>query len=144
MVIEMDGLEYHADSVAKDLLDRLEMIRSGKVQVWTLSWHDLLEEKAPPFLNPLHEHAMSASLIGQLSKVFSHPGFSSLEADFKALRESGSFQSLCQARRDDLSLPAPFFRGIVAGQPIDDLPRVSDLSEEGRCSCQSRDYQDIQ
>lgn len=136
IVIEMDGLEYHADTVAKDLLDRLEMIRSGQVQVWTLSWHDLLEDKAPPFLNPLHEHAMSPALIGQLSQVFAHPNFSPLEEDLKALRESGSFQSLCRTLegKDDLSSACSvLLRGIVGiGQPIDDLPRAAELSEEGR------------
>src|SRR5690606_27545703 len=37
IVIEMDGIEYHAGTVAQDLLDRMLMIRSGQVRVWTLS-----------------------------------------------------------------------------------------------------------
>ena len=32
LVIEMDGLEYHAGTVAQDLLDRMTMIRSGQVE----------------------------------------------------------------------------------------------------------------
>ena len=136
IVIEMDGLQYHADTVAQDLLDRMEMIRSGQVHVWTLSWHDLLGDKAPPILNPLCERAMSATLIGRLSKSLAHAAFLPLSKKVKRLCESGSFDSLCQILKGNVDLsPARsvLLRSLVGlGQPIDHLPRISNLSEEGR------------
>ncbi len=41
IVIEMDGIEYHAGTVAQDLLDRMLMIRSGQVRVESRSGWDV-------------------------------------------------------------------------------------------------------
>ena len=133
----MDGLEYHAETVAKDLLDRIEMIRSGKVQVWTLSWHDLLEEKAPPFLNPLHGMQCRV-LIGNYQK-FSTSRLFFFGSNFKALRESGSFQSHQVLEGNmDLSSTRCSSRKHSWHRPTHRRPpRASDLSEEGRHSVRS-------
>jgi DEAD/DEAH box helicase domain-containing protein len=45
IVLELDGWEHHASTIEQDLSDRLRMIRSGEVRVWTLTWDDL--EKKP-------------------------------------------------------------------------------------------------
>ncbi|SDX98821.1 hypothetical protein SAMN05444336_1192 [Albimonas donghaensis] len=47
IVVELDGWEHHAGDIAKDLQDRLRMVRSGRVRVWTLTWDDLKPKPEP-------------------------------------------------------------------------------------------------
>jgi DEAD/DEAH box helicase domain-containing protein len=72
VVIEMDGIEYHAGTVAQDLLDRMLMIRSGRVWVWTLSWRGLDPENKD-FLNPLSKTALGTQMTGLLERALAHP-----------------------------------------------------------------------
>ena len=136
VVLEMDGLEYHADTVAQDLLDRMLMIRSGQVQVWTLAWADLDAENRS-FLNPLAEPALSADKVGRLARVGAFPGFADKIEGVRALQGESSlegFWRLLDCVADD-GLPGRSIltRGFVAtGRPLDQLPRQASLTEEGR------------
>ena len=136
IVVEMDGLEYHAKTVAQDLEDRMLMIRSGRVLVWTLSWQDLLGEKARPPLNPLAENAMPGHLIGQIGKVLGHPSFSDLMEKINRLRDDGSFSQFCEVLGDASGLETAlsiFLRAVIGtGRHLEDLPRSETISEEGR------------
>lgn len=136
IVIEMDGLEYHAGNVAQDLLDRLTMIRSGEVRVWTFSWRDLdLEDLAP--LNPLAEASLGSSKIGLLSRVLADQRFSALAGAVRAIQSDTSLDALHHLLDGETEEIAParsiLVRALVAkGRPLDQLPRSSVLSEEGR------------
>jgi DEAD/DEAH box helicase domain-containing protein len=114
IVIETDGIKYHANSVTKDILDRLEMIRSGKVLVWSLAWHDLQSKSNKPFRNPLAPEALKVESVGSLGRVLSH--FKTHQALIKQAQVSGSFELL----RETLQSPGAFntatgilIRGIV-------------------------------
>ena len=136
VVIEMDGLEYHARTVAEDLLTRILMIRSGQVRVWTLSWRDMDPEDRTS-LNPLTESGLGADKIGHLARVLAHKDFAHL-AD--AVRNLQSDTPLAALRRvldgeedEDAATRSILIRALVAkGRPLDQLPRSVALSAESR------------
>ena len=45
IVVELDGWKYHAGEVADDLRTRLLLLRSGRADIITLTWHDLMESE---------------------------------------------------------------------------------------------------
>ena len=132
IVIETDGIRYHADSVTKDILDRMEMIRSGEVMVWSLAWHDLQPKSNKPFSNPLAPEAMKPESLGSLGRVLSH--FKAYEAHIKQAQTSGSFELL----RETLQSPHAFnaatgilLRGIVGqGHPPEAMQVFDELRTE--------------
>jgi DEAD/DEAH box helicase domain-containing protein len=130
IVIETDGIKYHANSVTKDILDRLEMIRSGKVMVWSLAWHDLQPKSNKPFRNPLAPEALKVESVGSLGRVLSH--FKTHQTLIKQAQVSGSFELL----RETLQSPGAFntasgilIRGIV-GQGLS--PEKNQIFDELR------------
>ncbi|WP_209507395.1 DEAD/DEAH box helicase [Ruegeria sp. HKCCSP335] len=136
VVLEMDGLEYHADTVAQDLLDRIEMIRSGQVRVWTLAWADL-DAQNRAYLNPLAEPALNVEKVGRLARVCTFPGFATHIESVRALQVESSLEGfwhlLDGVRDDDAPSRSILTRGFVAtGRPLDQLPRQASLTEEGR------------
>ena len=53
IIVELDGWEWHKDTIARDIRHRLEMKRSTiAVDVYTLTWSDL-EDSPAAILNPL-------------------------------------------------------------------------------------------
>jgi DEAD/DEAH box helicase domain-containing protein len=136
LVIEVDGLEYHAGTVPQDLLDRLNMIRSGELRVWTLSWKDLDPENLTP-PNPLAESSLGADKIGRLGKVLAHPGFVALGGAVRAFQTDsalGGLRRLLDGETEDTcAARSVLIRALVAtGRPLDQLPRATLLSDEGR------------
>ena len=136
LVIEMDGLEYHADTVDQDLIDRILMIRSGQVRVWTLSWRDLDPEDRT-YLNPLAEPSLGPEKIGQLGKALALPDFAAHVERIRELQEESSLAGLRRLlngeAQEDAAARSILFRALVwEGRPLDDLPRHAALSEEGR------------
>ena len=136
VVLEMDGLEYHADTVAQDLLDRIEMIRSGQVRVWTLAWADL-DAQNRAYLNPLAEPALNVEKVGRLARVCTFPGFATHIESVRALQVESSLEGfwhlLDGVSDDDAPSRSILTRGFVAtGRPLDQLPRQASLTEEGR------------
>lgn len=136
VVIEMDGIEYHAKTVPQDLLDRLTMIRSGEVLVWTLAWKDLDPDAVTP-QNPLLERGLGAEKVGRLGRVLAHPSFASLADAVRAFQIDTALGALRRLLDGggELAVPARsvLIRGLVAtGRPLDQLPRAGALSDEGR------------
>ncbi|WP_297778207.1 DEAD/DEAH box helicase [uncultured Roseovarius sp.] len=135
LVIEMDGLEYHAGTVAQDLLDRLTMIRSGDVDVWTLSWKDL-DPVDVTAQNPLSEQSLGAVKVGPLGRVLAHPSFAPFADTVRAFQTGSSLDALKRLldgkAEEDRTALSVLIRALVAtGRPIDQLPRAASLSEEG-------------
>lgn len=136
VVIEMDGIEYHANSVAQDLLDRMLMIRSGQVRVWTLSWRDLAPEDKG-YLNPLSENALGAQMTGPLGHALANPLFSAHAEAVRALQTVSTLDALKHLLDgeddNDTAIRSVLVRGLVkGGRPLDHLPRHAALSETGR------------
>lgn len=136
VVIEMDGIEYHAGTVAQDLLDRITMIRSGEVRLWTLSWRDL-DPDDRSLLNPLKESELGSEKIGRLARVLAHPGFASVADTVRTFQTETALAALRRLLDGEAEEEAParsvLIRALVAtGRPLDQLPRSAALSEEGR------------
>jgi len=136
IVIEVDGIEYHADNVAQDLLDRIEMIRSGEVWVWTLSWRDL-DPDDNTALNPLAELHLDPEKIGRLRHVLAQRDFAPLSDTVRGIQSDTSLSALRQLldgeTNENASARSVLIRGLVAkGRPPDQLPRLDAVSDEGR------------
>jgi DEAD/DEAH box helicase domain-containing protein len=133
IVIETDGLRYHADTVGKDIIDRLQMIRTGKVLVWSLSWHDL-QVKSKPYDNPLLNSAMEPQSQGMLGRVMAH--FKAETPLIKSLQEHDSFSLLVERLKgidSHLPLISMLTRGIVGqGATPKQLPQISTLRSENK------------
>lgn len=135
IVIEMDGIEYHSTTVQQDLLDRMTMIRSGELDVWTLSWNDLDVDEGGG-VNPLSENVLGAQKIGALRRVFGHPNFSHLTDQAEILQNDSALrclQCVLDGEHDLVrSALSVLTRGLInTGCALSDLPRVEKLSEEG-------------
>nr|CAD6609853.1 hypothetical protein RTCK_02220 [Rhizobium sp. TCK] len=136
VVIEMDGIEYHAKSVAEDLLDRMLMIRSGQVRVWTMSWRDL-DPDDNGYLNPLSETALGPPMTGPLGRALASP---LLAPHAEAVRAFQTVSGLGALKRlldgdteNEATIRSVLIRGLVkGGRPLDQLPRNAALSEAGR------------
>ena len=136
IVIEMDGIEYHAHTVAQDLLDRMLMIRSGQVRVWTMSWRDLDPEDSG-YLNPLSETALGTQMTGPLGRALASPLLAPHAEAVRALQTVTMLEALkgfLDGDTDcDATIRSILVRGLVkAGRPLDHLPRQEALSEAGR------------
>ncbi|MBI1252956.1 MAG: DEAD/DEAH box helicase [Hyphomonas sp.] len=107
MVVELDGWEYHAPTIEEDVETRLRMIRSGKVEVWTLTWEDF-EDNAGRLANPFGPGVLDPSSEGTLTKLLTQPQFETLHA---------------------LSAPIDTLR---AGRSMDALLKQLKLEGEGR------------
>ena len=132
IVIETDGIKYHADSVTKDILDRMEMIRSGEVMVWSLAWHDLQPKSKKPFSNPLAPEAMKPESVGSLGRVLSH--FKAHEIRINQAQTAGSFELLLETLQSSHAFDAAtgiLLRGIVGqGHPPDTVQVFNELRPE--------------
>lgn len=136
IVIEMDGLQYHAATVTQDLLDRITMIRSGQVRVWTIGWKDLDADPGLPH-NPLGESALSSQDNGRLGKVLANPDFAPLTTTIRALQHDATLKALRRMLDGEtdraVAARSVLIRSLIAmGRQLDDLPRSAALTAEGR------------
>ncbi|MCA1412671.1 DEAD/DEAH box helicase [Bradyrhizobium sp. NBAIM20] len=143
IVVEMDGLKYHADTVVEDLTTRLLLMRSGHTRVWTLGWQDLEEGAAAP-PNPFTEARLGAAHAGILANVLARPEMADLqtEIDFLQNRTSleGLFYLLSYPEIDCGAAASVLVRTVVGrGRDIATLPRISALSDDGRLFLEESD-----
>lgn len=136
VVIEMDGIEYHADTVAQDLLDRILMIRSGQLRVWTISWRDL-DPEDNGYLNPFSETALGAQMTGPLGRALASALLNQFSESVRALQTSSILQALRSLLDGDeicdSAICSILVRGLVkTGRPLDQLPRQAALSDAAR------------
>jgi DEAD/DEAH box helicase domain-containing protein len=136
IVVEMDGLKYHSDTVVEDLTTRLLLMRSGYARVWTLGWHDLEQDSAPP-PNPFSESRLGAGHAGILASLLARKEMTELQAEVDLLQNRSSLEGLFHF----LSRPGSAFaeaasvliRTVVGlGRDITSLPRIISVSDDGR------------
>jgi len=137
IVVEMDGLKYHAGTVAEDLITRVLLMRSGHVRVWTLGWHDLdpgLDTLVP---NPIAETRLGATHAGIMASVLAKPAMTDLAIGVGILQSGSSLHGLLH----HISLPnadlaastSVLMRTIVGhGRQIETLPRIAMITDDGR------------
>lgn len=141
IVVEMDGLTNHAATAAEDIENRLGMIRTNKLRVWSLAWDDLSrvhDERVP---NPFHERKLEAGMTGRLAAILQAPGFEDIRPHVDALRmlqSAGSLDGLFACLR----VPEMRFDQAVTllsriligptGKQLDTLPRIAEISDDGK------------
>jgi len=135
IVIETDGIRYHADSITKDIHDRLDMIRSGEVHVWSFAWHDLQQDSQKSLSNPLSAAAFNAQTQANIGRVLAHPTFDPYKARIADIQNLGSFELFVTAlSAPGYSLPptAVLLRGMVGAIPSNTIDRFNALRAENR------------
>jgi DEAD/DEAH box helicase domain-containing protein len=137
IVVEMDGLKTHATTVADDLTTRLLLIRSGHVRVWTLGWHDLDSDRESTIPNPIAETRLGPAFSGLIAKVLSTAGRADLVEVIALVQRSTSVESLLRHVIDPeinlVSAVSILTRTIISrGRPLEELPRIAKVSEDGR------------
>ena len=135
IVVEMDGLEFHSETVDQDLIDRIAMIRSGKVRVWTLGWEDIGNSQKGLVENPLSEGALGATHAGMLARALTSSAMAPFEEGITALSEGTAFDGLIAALTNFGWTLEPaasiLLRLIVAkGSDLQLLPRISNLTAD--------------
>lgn len=135
IVIEMDGIKYHAGTVSEDLRDRLQMLRSGYVTVWTLSWFDL-QEQSKPIANPLLNESFSDASRGTLGSLLGSPEFAAEKAAIERVQSHGSLSILVGLIRGEpveRRTVGLLFRGIIGrGQPLVELRDFDTIRQEAQ------------
>jgi DEAD/DEAH box helicase domain-containing protein len=141
IVVEMDGLAFHAETAGEDLLARLLMIRTRKVRVWSLAWHDLSTDDQGAVPNPFSIARMGGAFEGILSRTLASPAFLDLNDHRKAitlLHSGTSFDGLIACLRSNIMRydQAAIVIGRLAignsAKSLADLPRISGVSEDGQ------------
>ena len=135
IVIETDGIRYHADSITKDIHDRLDMIRSGEVNVWSFAWHDLQQDSKKSLSNPLSAAAFNAQTQANIGRVLAHPTFVPYKTRIGDIQTLGSFELFVTAlSAPGYSLPptAVLLRGMVGAVPSNTIDRFNALRAENR------------
>jgi len=134
IVIETDGIRYHAESVTKDILDRLEMIRSGEVSVWSFAWHDLQVKGSKSYSNPLSSESLQPESLGHLARVLGY--FKAYSQHIQDVQQMGSFELLVATLQSPGFYQIPtriFLRGLVgAGLPSSLVTAFESFREENR------------
>ena len=135
IVIETDGIRYHVDSITKDIHDRLDMIRSGELHVWSFAWHDLQPDSKKSFSNPLSAGAFNSQTQANIGRVLAHPTFGPYKARIGDIQNLGSFELFVTALSfPGSSLPptAVLLRGMVGAVPSNTINRLNSLRAENK------------
>ncbi|MEP3431174.1 MAG: DEAD/DEAH box helicase [Roseibium sp.] len=137
IIVELDGLQYHADTVAEDLATRILLIRSGHVRVWTLGWNDLGDQHDSNIPTPLSEARLGPQHAGVMAKVLARAEFSGLDDEITLIQQGSSFEGLVRyLERPTMDISGAISvlnRTIVGkGQELDALPQINDLADDSR------------
>lgn len=136
IAVTIDQSEYHAMSTDKDILDCIEMIRSGALYVFNLPCRELeFEDRvSSPSLSKI---ARGPVLVERLERILAQPQFAPHANGSTELLTGSSLQGLkCLldgVAPDAGKLQTALIRVLVAtGQPLEYLPVFSELSEAGQ------------
>lgn len=136
IVVEMDGYAHHAGTVGEDIQDRLLMIRSGALRVWTLSWKDL-DSCPEAALDPLNGTYFSPQQQSQIGRVMANKQFAEAAPVVSQLQALGNFEGLCtQLVGESKALEQAtvmLLRALIGpGRSLSDLLRANALSTESQ------------
>lgn len=138
IAIKIDQSEYQANSVGQDLLECIEMIRSGAVYVWTVSERDLeLDDQVSG--NAFMESVPGSAFVERLEQALKQPLLAS-QSHADGSRDLLTKSSLTGLKclldgtmPDNRTLQSVLIREMVAtGQPLEDPPPFQELSEAGQ------------
>lgn len=125
IIVELDGWEFHAPTIERDVETRMQMIKSGQVDVWTLTWEDF-ETEPSEFDNPFGPNAISAGQEGLLASLLSDPKFKPLDrlsSSVDRLRNGSSIDALIarlSSRHWEPAKAAVLFARVAIGPKGDD------------------------
>jgi DEAD/DEAH box helicase domain-containing protein len=137
IVVEMDGLTYHSATVDQDLIDRISMMRSGKVRVWTLGWNDLEGDGKGRIPNPLSEHTLGQLHQAMLGKTLAHASMLPFAETVSLVAEKDSLSGFisnlnCHSVPFDAAASILLRLIIGKGSDLATFPRIANLSADGR------------
>jgi DEAD/DEAH box helicase domain-containing protein len=137
IIVEMDGLKTHAETVADDLTTRLLLIRSGRARVWTLGWHDLDSDRESAVPNPIAETRPGPAFPGLLATVLLTTGRADLVEEIALVQGSASLEGLLRCIKDpEINLATAvsiLTRTLISrGRPFEELPQIAAVTEGGR------------
>lgn len=136
IAVTIDQSEYHAMSTDKDIMDCIELIRSGALYVFNLPCRELeFEERVSS--PPLSKIARGSVLVERLERILAQPQFAPHANGSTELLTGSSLQGLkCLldgVAPDAGKLQTALIRVLVeTGQPLEYLPVFSELSEAGQ------------
>jgi DEAD/DEAH box helicase domain-containing protein len=113
IVVELDGWEFHASSVAEDIETRLRMIRTGRVEVWSLNWADFEDDPQVKPANPFLDMRLGPQVEGALASLWTTPAFSAFRGEKEAVGQLRGGRSL-ELLLDGLALPTRDFQTAAA------------------------------
>ncbi len=148
IVVETDGFRFHYDSVKKDVEDRVRMIKSGQVEVWTFVWDDF-EKDSPDYYNPFGSKVISKKFDEGLIKLFQSASLSSLhhlKRTVEILRSESSINGLIErlnCRPWTPSEATTLLALILLSSTMKDVKSVdsSELDEDSRLFWQEAENQ---
>lgn len=94
IVVELDGWEFHAASVADDIETRLRMMRSGRLEVWSLNWADFEDDPQIKATNPFADMRLGPEVEGALAKVWEAQAFSEFHGERDSVTKLRNGRSL--------------------------------------------------
>jgi DEAD/DEAH box helicase domain-containing protein len=140
IVVELDGWEFHAGSVADDMETRLRMIRSKRVEVWSLNWADFESDPQIKAANPFADMRLGPEAEGALANLWTAAPFAAFHGErenVKKLRNGRSLQLLQEAlakpARGHLTAAAILLRMAMGrGATWAEVPGIGALNTDGR------------
>ena len=148
IVVEADGFRFHYDSVKKDVEDRVQMIKSGQVEVWTFVWDDF-EKDLSDYHNPFGSNVISKKFDDGLIKLFQSASLSSLhhlKRTVEILRSESSINGLIErlnCRPWNPSEATTLLALVLLSSTMKDVKSVDskELDEDSRLFWQEADNQ---
>jgi len=137
VVVEMDGLAFHAKTAATDLNDRLLMIRSRKVRVFSLAWDDVADTLVGSVPNPFSSERLGTDIEPVLQAFLGLCGLMDKRPWLKQLQDATSWEGLLglirQPSRDLGRVGAILILSAIGrGNSLELLPRINNLMEDGK------------
>lgn len=141
IVIELDGWEHHAERIAEDIEARMGMLRTGRLEVWTLTWDDIeapddgLAEPPHPFQPGLAPPAVD----GALATLWTHDKLTHLHVHqqgvkrLRTLRTIDSFLERLRTKDWRQKEASCLFAALLVGRegtPLLELESSSELPDE--------------
>ncbi|MEO1149561.1 MAG: DEAD/DEAH box helicase [Pseudomonadota bacterium] len=132
IIVELDGWEFHAPSIERDVETRMQMIKSGQADVWTLTWEDF-ETDPDASENPFGPSSIEAGQEGILASLLSDPKFKPLHrlsSSVDLLRNGNSMDALIarlSSRHWEPAKAAILFARVAIGPKGDDGEALSAL-----------------